>query len=320
VKEESIMPRAKIQQIRTAAYDPQRLADFYCSVFDMQVVLKDPEESIHLTDGHVDLTILKGGVKGERYRPEGLQGYGFLVEDLEETEALAPQYGALVGVTRRKGAESEYAEAELLDPIGNSVELSERGFGVEVPRDITRLSRASDPWAPQVETRPRIQHIANGPYDQERMVDFYCNVFGMSVVYRRGPHAEDNNRPGGIFLTDGRINFALNVPTTRSGRINRQGFSHFGFFVENSEETYERAMKAGAIGAYPTPSGVYAEGHILDPIGVRVDVAQEGFAIQPPEDVGALQGHDEMAGQVVTSFESVPEEAREKIVSRFRHS
>jgi catechol 2,3-dioxygenase-like lactoylglutathione lyase family enzyme len=281
-------------------------------------VFKDSGEAIHLTDGHVDLAILQGGVKGERFRPEGLQGFGFLVEDLEEVEALAPQYGAIVGPVRRKGSVTEYAEAELLDPIGISVELSERGFGVDVPSDVTKLTRSADPWAPRVETRPRIQHIATGPYEQEKMVDFYCNVFGMKVVYRRGAHVEDNNRPGGIFLSDGRLNFALNVPGNRGGVVTRQGFGHFGFFVENSEETYQRAAAAGAKGTYPTPSGVYAEGHILDPIGVRVDIAQEGFAIEPPKDATALQGHDEMAGRVMTSFDTSTAEDREKIVSRFR--
>ena len=315
------MPSARIQQIRTAAYDPERLAEFYNKVFDMKVVRKRADAGMFLTDGHVSLTILKAGVKGERLRPEGLQGIGFLVDDLEEVEALAPKYGAITGPVRRQRSDEEYAEAELLDPIGISVELAERGFGVDAPQATAETVRPKDPWAPRAETKPRIQHIATGPYDQEKMVDFYCNVLGMQVVYRRGSHVEDNNRAGGIFLSDGRINFALNVPSTRrAGELTRQGLGHFGFFVDDAEETYRRAEEAGALGTYPTPSGVYAEGHILDPIGVRVDVAQGGFAIHAPEDAREFQGHDARAGRVVTSFVNSSDEDKQRILSGFKGS
>jgi catechol 2,3-dioxygenase-like lactoylglutathione lyase family enzyme len=311
------MPKAKIQQIRTAAHDPDRLADFYCTVFGMNVVSKLPDEGVSLTDGHVNLSILKAGVKGERLRTEGLQGFGFLVGDLEEIEDLAPKFGAIAGPVRRQGSVEE-SEAELLDPIGIRIELSERGFRVD--GGTKQLSSPTDPWAERAETKPRIQHVATGPYDQEPMVNFYCNVLGMQEVYRRGPHLEDNNKPGGIFITDGRINFAINVPSVHRGELVRPGFSHIGFSVEDSEEIYRRALEAGALGAFPTPSGVYAEGHILDPIGVRVDVAQEGFAIRPPEDITAFQGHDERVGRVVTSFDSSSDEERQRIVSAFKKS
>lgn len=313
------MPRARIQQIRIAAHDVERLADFYRQVFDMKVVLKRPTDAegrlpeMVLTDGYVSLGILKAGVAGERYRPEGLQGIGFLVEDLEEVEAMAPKYHPMVGPVRRRGSADDYAEAELLDPIGISVELTERGFGVEVPEDVSRISRSADPWALPPETRPRIQHVATGPYDQEKMVDFYCNVFDMKVVYRRDSHVEDGGRPGGIFITDGRINFALNVPTTRNGRLTREGLGHFGFYVNNADETFRRAEEAGALKANPVPSGVYAEGHIIDPIGVRVDVAERGFAIEVPEDATSFQGHDARVGRVVTSFATISEEERARV-------
>src|SRR5205823_7586475 len=139
---------------------------------DMQVVLQRPADrdgrpqGICLTDGFVNLDILRAGMHGERYRPEGLQGIGFLVEDLEEVEALAPRYGAMAGPARRNRSEEEYAEAEVLDPLGISVELSERGFGVDVSQDVGKLVYSPDPWAPRAETNPRIQHIATGPYDQ----------------------------------------------------------------------------------------------------------------------------------------------------------
>jgi len=302
------MPQARIQQIRTAAREPERLADFYRAVFGMQTAGALADGGVALTDGYVKLTILKAGVKGERLRPEGLQGIGFLVADLEEIEELAPKFGAMAGPVRRSGLEDGDTEAELLDPIGISVHLSEHGFAAV---------GGADPWTEPVEKKPRIQHVATGPYEQERMVSFYRYVLGMQEIYRRDAHVEDGGRPGGIFISDGRVNFALNVPSIRRGELSRQGFSHFGFFVEDSEETYRRAEAAGALGTYPTPSGVYAEGHILDPIGVRVDVAQEGFAIQPPDDVNALQGHDERVGRVMSSFDTSSEEERQRILSRF---
>ncbi len=55
----------------------------------------------------------------------------------------------------------------------------------------------------------------------------------------RGPVRDDGNRA--IYLTDGYINMA--VLPARGGR---EGIDHFGFQVENMEETLKTAQASGA--------------------------------------------------------------------------
>ena len=84
----------------------------------------------------------------------------------------------------------------------------------------------------------KIRHIAIKVEDQEKAADFYKNTFGMTEAWR-GPVREDGQRA--IYLTDGYINMA--VLPARGGR---EGIDHFGFQVENMEETLKTAQVSGA--------------------------------------------------------------------------
>ena len=88
-----------------------------------------------------------------------------------------------------------------------------------------------------------------------------------------------------IFLTDGHMNFAINVGGFHRDTLITEGIGHIGFLVDDADATYRRAEQAGAMGVFPVASGSYAEGHINDPIGVRVDVSEGGFAVEAPDDV-----------------------------------
>jgi catechol 2,3-dioxygenase-like lactoylglutathione lyase family enzyme len=84
----------------------------------------------------------------------------------------------------------------------------------------------------------KIRHIAIKVEDQEKTAEFYKKTFGMTEAWR-GPVRDDGNRA--IYLTDGYINMA--VLPARGGR---EGIDHFGFQVENMEETLKTAQAAGA--------------------------------------------------------------------------
>ena len=84
----------------------------------------------------------------------------------------------------------------------------------------------------------KIRHIAIKVEDQEKTADFYKKTFGMTEAWR-GPVRDDGNRA--IYLTDGYINMA--VLPARGGR---EGIDHFGFQVENMDETLRTAEAAGA--------------------------------------------------------------------------
>ena len=76
--------------------------------------------------------------------------------------------------------------------------------------------------------------------DQEKAATFYKQTFGMTEAWR-GPVRDDGNRA--IYLTDGYINMA--VLPARGGR---EGIDHFGFQVEDLEETLKNAQASGAQG------------------------------------------------------------------------
>src|SRR5258706_1593662 len=84
----------------------------------------------------------------------------------------------------------------------------------------------------------KIRHIAIKVEDQEKTANFYKQTFGMTEAWR-GPVRDDGNRA--IYLTDGYINMA--VLPARGGR---EGIDHFGFPVENLDETLKKAQGSRA--------------------------------------------------------------------------
>ena len=84
----------------------------------------------------------------------------------------------------------------------------------------------------------KIRHIAIKVEDQEKPRSFTKRLSALTEAWR-GPVRDDGNRA--IYLTDGYINMA--VLPARGGR---EGIDHFGFQVENMEETLQTAQVAGA--------------------------------------------------------------------------
>ena len=89
---------------------------------------------------------------------------------------------------------------------------------------------------------PRIKHIALTTKDPAKVAAFYQNAFGMQEI-RRAPN-------GAVFLTDGYINLAiLNWKTEKSADVgangpNYSGIHHFGFEVEDLDETAAKLERA----------------------------------------------------------------------------
>ena len=79
----------------------------------------------------------------------------------------------------------------------------------------------------------KIRHLAIKAVDQEKTATFYKETFGMTEAWR-GPVRDDGKRA--IYLTDGYINMA--VLPARGGR---EGINHFGFQVEDMDETLKTA-------------------------------------------------------------------------------
>jgi catechol 2,3-dioxygenase-like lactoylglutathione lyase family enzyme len=117
----------------------------------------------------------------------------------------------------------------------------------------------------------KIRHIAIKVEDQEKAANFYKQTFGMTEAWR-GPVRDDGNRA--IYLTDGYINMA--VLPARGGR---EGIDHFGFQVDDMEQTLKAAETAGAKSAADTKprDGRFAEMGVHDTVGQLVDVTVHGW-------------------------------------------
>lgn len=120
----------------------------------------------------------------------------------------------------------------------------------------------------------KIKHIALICMDPNKLAEFYCDVFGMTVQVRR---------LGAVHLTDGYLNLAL-LPQHAEGKPN--GLNHFGFHVEDREVIAERMKKWKVVGPEKRPANrTYAETRGTDPEGNNFDLSEGGFerSRQPAE-------------------------------------
>ena len=119
----------------------------------------------------------------------------------------------------------------------------------------------------------RIQHIAIFAKDNAALAEFYKTTFGLEEVFRQ-PSGKDREA---YYLSDGHINLAI-LP---AGPNRKEGIDHFGLQVEDVTALSESAERNGAQnGATDVPrDGRFADGFILDPVGTRVDISVEGWAV-----------------------------------------
>jgi len=120
---------------------------------------------------------------------------------------------------------------------------------------------------------PKIRHIAICGQDTNALSDFYKTTFGMHEVRR-----QDGQNGLSIFLSDGYLNLAV-LPADANG--GREGIYHFGFQVEDVQETGRVGKEAGAkYQMSPRPrDGRYAEFRIHDPAGTPIDLAEKGWEV-----------------------------------------
>ena len=111
----------------------------------------------------------------------------------------------------------------------------------------------------------KFRHIAIFTEDPESVAAWYKDVFGLEEV--------GTNGNGGVYLSDGEVNFA--VLRSRNGN---NGVSHFGFMVEDPEATYK---KLAELGSERLPSvavaGQYFEVKYRAPDGISFDISEHGW-------------------------------------------
>ena len=117
------MAKPKIRHLAMFARDPKKLADFYTSVFDMEVAATNGR-AYFLTDGYLMLAILPHRLEGEA--AVGLNHFGFNLENRDEVVKKLQQWN--LEVPKARPGDRPYAEFRAVDPEGNWFDLSEEGL------------------------------------------------------------------------------------------------------------------------------------------------------------------------------------------------
>lgn len=117
--------RPKLRHLAIVARDPEKLAEFYGSVFSMELFHRDPDGSCFLSDGYLSLALIKHQLDGDT--PVGMNHFGFHIADTAATTAALVEKGA--DKPAERFTNRPFAEYRAMDPEGNWFDLSEHGFG-----------------------------------------------------------------------------------------------------------------------------------------------------------------------------------------------
>ena len=128
---------AKLRHLALLTDQPEKLANFYKSVFDLRETHRSANGAIQLSDGEFNLTIQHTkNLKMQNPPSAGLYHFGFHVDDLNQSlqriEEVYPE-----GPTPTRFSGSGDADARGVDPDGNSFDLSVRGWSENRPAKVS---------------------------------------------------------------------------------------------------------------------------------------------------------------------------------------
>jgi catechol 2,3-dioxygenase-like lactoylglutathione lyase family enzyme len=259
-----------IRYVAIVSRDPERLAEFYSSTFQMDELGRSTEGDVALTDGHFNLSVLKARPSlGPDSEPLGLHHLGFAVESIEEIAERLRGYSG--GELLPEPGDLFHGEYRMIDPYGLPVSLSTRDFGVPSPR----------------RRFPGIHHVTYSVPDPERGLQFYCEVFGLREL--TSSHQRRAAGRANRFAGDGFTNLTLHpYPNTTPESEPRQGFNHIGIVVANAEATLARLDPDIRQGPRPADRA-FAEYRVWDPEGNALDLtATKGYDVDVDKWVRSL--------------------------------
>ena len=230
----------KLNHIACIAQDPQTVAKFYATIFQMSLERKASSIGLSATarEGYVGLNfnpILPG-----RPGPAGLDHFWFEVEDIDESFAMATRKYPTVDWVKRSGTRP-YAQVGIHDPEGQVVDINQKDLDKkhsEVKTDGLYLEEDRD-------QERHIEYLALRTRNVEHCAEFYHDVFKMTPLNRQ--EGDDN-----YSLTDGRVTLKL-MPWKIEDYVgvdaNRPMLDHIGFRVEDAEKVHEEIVDY--VGQYP---------------------------------------------------------------------
>ena len=132
----------------------------------------------------------------------------------------------------------------------------------------------------------KLRHLALHSENPETAAEFYKRAFGMREISRKtdSPFTSLN-----IYLTDGTIHLAiLKYRTAELARVyggsEAYGISHFGFWVEDVEQTRKGLREAGSeyVKGRAADQNVLFEEKWKGPDGVVFDITEKGWTGAKP--------------------------------------
>ena len=197
---------------------PNALAEFYAKYFDMWELGRSDAGDVSITDGFLNVSILKQrpGVEGAGGRP-GLSHFGLSVSDIHEVEANLEDLMPNADIQAENG-DLHHGEYRVVGPNGLPVSLSTKNFGVSgTPRRV-----------------PRIRHMATCfPHLNDDQAEFLTKVFGFREV-STSMERRRANRPS-RFIGDGNVCLAL---------LSSQGIGNSGAEHETYRDAEEKAINS----------------------------------------------------------------------------
>ena len=245
---------AKLRHVAFIVKDPEKLYDFYHRLFGVEKVRHGPTGAIHVIDGLFNLAFLKQSISdvavvnthradGEEIdQRQGINHYGFLVDNVEEALGRLDSY-LQRGETPQNGRP---AEMRFVDPWGNKVDLSARGF---LGREEKKL--------------PGVRHVIIQAEDPSKTAEFYKSKLDLEEIGRPSD--------GTIRLCDGDITMDL----TKNQLIDKPGIQSFGVQVKNWSETLDRFKQIGMDIAEPKMGET--EVWVNDPEGNIFSISEQGW-------------------------------------------
>jgi catechol 2,3-dioxygenase-like lactoylglutathione lyase family enzyme len=252
----------KLRHIAFISKQPKVQSDFYQKYFGFEECKVFPSGSRMVIDPLFNLAFLQqaavsvavsGTHRADGSETEltvGIHHYGFLVDNLEQavaklpanlTRGANPQISA--GVSGPEAARP--AEVRFIDPWGNNVDLSSRGY---LGREEKKL--------------PAVRLLAVQVPDLAAACEFYQQQFGLEIA----GWTDD----GTIRLSDGTLTLML----TKSQVRPKGGVQYFGIQVSDVAGLKKRLQDGGVAVSESAPGQI----QFSDPEGNRVVVSESGWA------------------------------------------
>jgi catechol 2,3-dioxygenase-like lactoylglutathione lyase family enzyme len=245
---------AKLRHIAFIAKEPDRLYDFYHRLFGVEKVRHGPTGAIHVIDGLFNLAFLKQNLSdvavvnthradGEEVdQRQGINHYGFIVDNTEQTLSRLED-SVQRGDTPQNGRP---AEMRIVDPWGNKVDISARGF---LGREERKL--------------PGVRYVVVQADAPERTAEFYKRVFDLREI--------SAGVAGAVRLTDGDVILDF----TREKTIDKEGIQYFGIQIGNWSQFKGRFKDIG-LEPFALKAGE-SEVRFNDPEGNVFAVSEKGW-------------------------------------------